>query len=382
MRREPLFTAPFVLCALANGAQGLGFHLFLHFPGYLRDLGAREAEIGLIFAVASVAAIGLRPPLGRTMDRRGRRPLILWGGVANSLVCAAYLTVTELGPWVYAVRIAHGFSEAVLFTTLFTYAADWVPAARRTQGLALFGVSGMLPIALGGALGDAILARADYAALFATATGFAVLSLLLSLPLRDRPLAEPHAEPARGFRAALAQPDLLPLWWLGGVFATALASVFAFLKLYVEDTGLGTVGAFFGAYAASAITERVLLGWLPDRVGPKRVLFPALLALAGGFAALALADSALDVALAGALCGVGHGYTFPILFGLVVTRARSAERGSAMAIYTALFDLGMLAGGPTLGFVIEAAGYGALFSVAAGAIVAGAAVFAVWDRGR
>jgi MFS family permease len=383
MERQRLLTGPFVLCSLANLTQALAFNLFLHFPGFLDRLGTSKVEIGFIFGLASAAAIGARPPIGRSMDLYGRRGVILLGGALNVFVCATYLVVTSVGPLLYANRIVHGLSEAMLFTSLFTYAADCVPAARRNEGLALFGVSGMLPISLGGLLGDTILSRYDYSTLFATAAVLALVSLLLSLPLSDRPRhASPEDERPHGFRAALRNRDLLPLWWIGAVFATALACTFSFLKLFVEDTGLASVGGFFSAYAGAAVVLRLFLGWLPDRLGPKRVLLPALAALATGFAVLAVADQARDVWIAGVLCGLGHGFTFPILFGMVVTRTRDADRGSAMAIYTALFDLGVVLGGPGFGLVIGSAGYAVAFGVAAALVVGGAAVFALWDRGR
>ncbi len=378
-----MLTAPFVLVSVANFAQAVAFSLFLHFPGYLDGLGASEVQIGFIFGLASVAAIGVRPPIGRAMDLRGRRGVILLGGVLNVLVCGLYLGISEIGPALYLNRVAHGLAEAMLFTAMFTYAADCVPARRRTEGLALFGVSGMLPISLGGVLGDWILTRADYSVLFVSAAGLALFSLVLSLPLRDRPRPAPQGDEApRGFLAALGQRDLLPLWWLGAIFATALACTFSFLKLFVESTGLGSVGGFFSAYSGAAIGMRIFLGWLPDRIGPKRVLFPSLAALAMGFVVLAFADRVQDVLLAGALCGIGHGFTFPILFGMVVTRTREADRGSAMAIYTALFDLGVVVGAPGFGFVIGSAGFPSAFVGAAVLIAGGGAIFALWDRGR
>ncbi len=382
MAAEKLFTRPFVFCSLANFAQCLAFNLFLHLPGYLRDLGADELGIGWIFGVASIAAIVVRPPIGRVMDQRGRRIVILTGGVLNVLVCGFYLSVTGIGPWVYTVRILHGLSEALLFTSLFTYAADLVPASRRTEGLALFGVSGMLPIAIAGLLGDAILTGADYGALFRWAIGFAAASLLLSLPLHDHAPSAPGSVPSRGFRAALTQADLLPLWWIGTIFAVSIASAFAFLKTFVESSGIGSVGGFFAAYSGAALTLRLLFAWLPDRVGAKRLLFPALAALALGFLVLAGAADARDVVLAGLLCGLGHGYTFPILFGLVVTRASDADRGSAIAIFTALFDLGLVLGAPLFGWISRSAGYSPMYTTAAGVIVVGSALYAVWDRRR
>jgi MFS family permease len=383
MADERLLNRPLVLCSIASLAHGISFNLFLHLPGFLNELGASDVQIGFIFGITGASAILARPPIGRAMDTRGRRGVILVGNALNIVVCALFLTVDSIGPWIYAIRVLHGIAEAMLFTALFTYAADWVPASRRTQGLALFGVSGMLSMSLGGLLGDMILTRWDYSALFHAALGFSVLSFVVSLPLHDHDrLGASDEEPSRGFAAALGQRDLLPLWWIGAVFAVALASVFAFLKRYVMETGLSTVGDFFTAYTGAAIFLRVFLGWLPDRVGPKRVLFPALLCLALAFVLLGSAQTSRDVVIAGALVGVGHGFTFPILFGMLVTRARDAERGSAMAIFTALFDLGVVIGGPLFGFVIDVGGFGAMFQTAAVAVGVGLLVFILWDRNR
>ena len=169
---------------------------------------------------------------------------------------------------------------------------------------------------------------------------------------------------------------------MGAIFAIALASIFTFLRRYVDDTGLASVGSFFAAYSGAAILLRVFFGWLPDAVGAKRVLFPALALIALALNLMAFAQTTRDVVLAGILFGVGHGMTFPILFGILVNRAREAERGSAMAIFTGLFDAGVLVGGPTFGYLIDSRGYAFMYETAAIALVAGTAVFYVWDRRR
>ena len=381
MRPERLLTRAFLLSAVANFLQSLAFNLYLHLPGFLKDLGADEVRIGFISGMTSATAIAARPWVGRAMDAQGRRIVILIGGAINVIVCALYLTITDIGPWLYAVRIGHGIAEAMLFAALFTHAVDLIPASRRTEGIALFGVSGLLPISLGGLLGDVILRHGTYADLFRASSVFAAASLLLALPLRDSPPAADDL-PARGFFRAVMERDLLPLWFLGSVFATALAAHFIFLKTYVMTTGIGSVGLFFTAYSIAGVLLRLFLGWVPERVGLKRALYPALGLLASGQVLIALAPSARTIVVAGTLCGLGHGFTFPILSALVVSRARAAERGAAMSLFTAVFDGGVLVGGPTLGLIIRSAGYSAMFTSAAALLVAGALVFAVWDRGR
>jgi MFS family permease len=380
--QERLFTRPFALVSLSNFLQGISFALFVHFSGFLAEIGADSVQIGWVYGAMALAAIAVRPAVGAVMDRRGRRPVILAGNLLNVAVVGLYLSVHEMGLWLYCVRVLHGLAEALLFTSLFTYAADHVPPKRLTQGLAVFGVSGMLPMSLGGLLGDLILVRGDYDTLFVTASAFAVAALVFALPLGDRSVATDGASRRGGFWAAARQPDLLPLWWMTAIFALTLAAVFTFIKVFVIDRGIGSAGGFLTSYTAIAILLRILWGDLPDRVGPKRVLLPALVCQASGCLLLASATSSFDILAAGLLCGVGHGYGFPILLALVVSRVDPVRRGSALAFYTGLFDFGVLLGGPGMGWVIDRFGYAVMYRTVAATLLTGALGFLFLDRER
>ena len=376
---ERLLTPAFVLVWIANLLQVMAFFLFVHLPGFLAGLGAGEAQIGVVIATAAVASILLRPAVGGAMDRRGRRPVILAGNIVNITAVSLYLAVGTLGPLLYLVRALHGIGEAALFTALSTYAADVIPATRRTQGLALFGISGLVPLALAGLIGDLLLSSAGYTLLFAVATGFAVAALAACLPLAEPPMpGGPRV--STPMRVTFARPELRPLWWVTFVFAAALAGYFTFIKTHVDQIGTGSVGAFFGAYATVAVAVRVLAGWAPDRLGPRRILYPALGTAAAGFVVLALFPTAAGVTAAGVFLGAGHAYVFPILYSMVVTRAAPRERGTAMAVFTGLFDAGTLVGSPALGMIIVTGGYATMFVVAALWLVVGTVSFARWDR--
>lgn len=374
-----LLTRSFTFAFAGNLLHGLAFFLFIHLPSYLTDLGATPTEVGVLVGVTAVAAIVIRPALGRIMDTRGRRPVILAGGLLNVGVALLYLSVSSIGPWLYLVRIIHGFAIAMTFSGLFTYGADIVPVSRRTEGLALFGVSGLLPIALGGVIGDLLLEQSGFAAVFIASAVFAAIGFGVTTLLVETAIPLPKGEKPGGFLAAIWRPRLLPVWVITASFALALTGYFTFLRTFVDETGIGSVGLFFSCYAGTAIALRIAFAWLPERVGPKRILYPAFGLVVVGFFVLARAQSGVDVAAAGVLCGAGHAYAFPILMGLTVDRASDAGRGSAVALFTALFDVGTLLGGPTLGIVIEQAGYTTMYVSAGVFLAAAVTVFAIWE---
>ncbi len=376
-----LLTPAFVLAAIANLLHSLSFFGYLHFPGYLSDRGASELTIGIVVGTMAASAIALRPAVGSLLDRKGRRVVARVGSVVNVLVTLAYLTLDGIGPWLFVIRIVHGAAEAMLFSVLFTIAADVVPPSRRTEGIALFGISGILPMALSGLIGDVILSWAGYDELFIATTIAAGLGLLCAWPLAEsRPEAGPDAAPQRSFWSVVTQPVLRPLWLMGLSFAAAIASYFTFLKTFVEVTGVGSMGLFYSVYSAAAIVLRIGLGWVPDRVGPRRTLAPAMVATVAGLVVLAYAEGSGGVAVSALLCGTGHAFVFPILSALVVTRAADRDRGVALSMFTALFDLGLLVGAPVLGAVLEQTSYTVMFNVAAGAAGLGGLVYMVWDR--
>lgn len=378
--REPLLTRPFLLASAGHFLHGLSYYFLLALPGFLEKGGATEVQIGVTFGVAGAAAIVARPPLGRFMDTRGRRGVMLGGGATAVAASLAYLLVSGFGPLVVAVRIVHGLAEAMLFASLFAFASDIVPASRRIEGIALFGVSGLVPMAVGSVLSDVILRHGSYDHLFVSAAAAAFAALLLTVPLRESHARLEGGEAPRGVLVSAAERELVPLWIIGLAFATALSGPFVFMKTFVVAKGDGNVAPFFAAYGLTATLVRLVAGGAPERLGPKRVLVPSVVAFLVGLVALMLGPSHLVLAIAGIACGLGHGFVFPILLGLVVERARPSERGAALSVFTALFDAGALVGGPLLGATVRGLGYGPMFGLAAVITTVGTTAFFLLDR--
>ena len=101
-----------------------------------------------------------------------------------------------------------------------------------------------------------------------------------------------------------------------------------------------------------------------------------------GFFVLALAHTPAYVLAAGLLLGAGHGYTFPVLLSLVVTRSATQERGAATAFFMALDWISLLLAGPMVGYAIERVGYGQSFMGVGLTVATGTGMFYVLDHRR
>lgn len=358
--------------------QELSFMLLVHLPGYLSALGATEGRIGVLYAASAVMSLILRPWLGRILDLTRRRTVLLVSAVVNIGVLLGLVTTSEWGPYLWILFLLQRTVMTAMFTTMLTYAADSIPTERRTQGLAIFGLSGLLPIAGGGYLGDVVISLAGFDGLFLTAAGAGLVSWVIVwtfpvLPVRGR-------QPRRSFWAAFSQRNLLPLWFATFLFSVGLESLFTFTRTFVDERQVGTAGLVFGVYGVVAVVTRVGGGRMYDRIPHRPLLVGAISAYGLGVGLMATAQVVPILVLAAATAGMAHGAAFPILSSQVVNRARVNERGSAMATFTAIFDIALLLGAPTVGFVIEAFGYLAAFGGLGVVLVLGAVVYRTWDR--
>ncbi|MDP9495856.1 MAG: MFS transporter [Actinomycetota bacterium] len=358
--------------------QEVSFVLLVHVPGYFEGLGATESRIGILYAAAAVLGLMARPALGRVLDLTHRRTVLLVTGLFNAAVILALATTSVWGLLLWGLFLAQRVLQIALFTTMLTYAADSLPIEHRTQGLALFGLSGLLPIAVGGVAGDVVIDAFGFGALFVVSAAASVVSWLLVWRLPILPIL--GRRPRRGFWASLGQRDLLPLWWVTLFFSIGLETLFTFTRTYVDERRIGSTGLFFGVYGVTAAAMRILGGRHYDRIPQRLFVVGALVSYGLSLAVLALAGAVPLLVAAAILGGMAHGAVFPILTSQVVLRARTAERGSAMAIFTSIFDVALLVAAPAVGFLIDGFSYRVAFGWVAIALGVGAVVYAIWDR--
>jgi len=326
-----------------------------------------------------------RPLVGACLDRFGRRTVLLWSAALNALSYLPFLVLREVGGALFLWTALHEVMWGALFAAYFTYAADLAPAARRAEGIAIFGVAGMLTNGLGPALGEEILRRSSYAVFFCVAIGFALASLAVTtLVPGTRPRTATDVVPRGGAREVLrtiARGGLAPLLAASVLFGAGINAAFFFVAPFTRVLGLERAAPFFGAYATTSVAVRIFGRRLLDRRGPHHVAVPAFLLFAAGLAALAALPRPGVLVLAGITAGAGHGALFPVLNALALERTPARVHGTVVSLYTAALDLGGVIGIPLCGALAEGYGYPTMFVAMGMAGVAGF-LFMVTDPAR
>ncbi|MEQ1507781.1 MAG: MFS transporter, partial [Myxococcota bacterium] len=264
----PMWTRPFALLTAGHFLQAVAGSALILLPVYLDHLGADRTAVGVVMAASALGGLAVRPLVAWTLDRVGRRPTLFAGTAVLTAGMAALGLVDRVGPFVVGVHALIGAGEAALFTGYFTLAADLVPERRRTEGLALFGISGLVPLVINPIAGQLAIAGADFRWFFPALGGLVALSSVTLAPLPETAPGTARPPPsARAVLDALRHRALWPVWLATVVFAGLVALFMAFVTVAAADRGVPDPGVVWLTYAIGAVTVRLVGRGVPDRVG-------------------------------------------------------------------------------------------------------------------
>jgi MFS family permease len=256
-----------------------------------------------------------------------------------------------------------------------TLLADLVPPARRAEAVGIFGVSGLMTIALAPAAGEQLFRAWGFPALFAGSSLLGVGALAMTWATRVPPVAE------SALPTPLGRPFLrsfAPVLTAGFQFGLANSVVFVFLPPFARATGLPRVGPFYLMYTLAAVVVRFVGGGLADRLGRRQVILPSLLALSTGVILLSVMHSTPLLLLVALVNGTAHGFVYPATSALALDLAPRGARGKVLALFNVAVLSGVTMGAFGFGWLVERIGYRPAFVLMGGLLTLGAAAF--WRR--
>jgi MFS family permease len=316
------------------------------------QLGGTELDIGLNLATFSVAAIAVRPLLGKWGDRHGRRALIIGGALLTSAAVLAATLVTNR--WaLLPLRALMGAGEGALFVGAATLVNDLAPAHRRAEAASYFSAAVFLGIGIGPIIGEQLIGEVSFdrglvaAGLFTLAA--AAMATLLDDDRPDRsPDAPPHVIPVNRFHRAALRPGAVLACGIGG-----FATFNAFVPEHARAVGLEGSKWVFALYSVICLVVRVVGARVPERIGLATAVSTALAGLAIGLATIGAVGTPVGLFAGTAVIGVGMSFLYPSLSAIAVNSAPSSDRTQVVSTFTMFFEVGSAIGGLLFGLVAE-----------------------------
>lgn len=341
---------------------------------FIEKIGGDKSIIGIILACLMAGRLVFRPLWGTIIDNYGRKANFLLSGILLPITLFSLSIQTNAGILFAIVCFLYGAGIGGLFSTFFTYVNDLSPSHRRSEVVAIFGLSGFIGMALGPMIGNAVVKHYGFESLLKISSILAIFFIFIpySLPETLKRKKEQKRVPMySAFKQVIKIPSLLPFWSIIFAFGCSLNASRVFLATMAKEFELGSIAQYFTTYALTAIIVRLCAANLADKVGKIKVLIPAVGTQVIAYFILTLTNNPAILILSGFLGGLGHAYIFPILNAMVAEEAGAKLRGMAVSCFSMTSDIGSVFGSIALGVVAKYCGYLWLFRVVVCIIILG-----------
>ena len=364
-----LLTRDFVLVTLATGFFMLSFGATLPIlPRYVsNELGGSDLAVGIVVGSYAVSAIALRPLVGRLGDSHGRRLLIVGGAAITALGMAAHIPADSVALLI-AARLIIGAGQGAVFVGAATLVNDLAPPDRRGEATSWFSIAIYVGLGLGPFIGETLLARASFDAVWVAVTGGMVAASLVGLALpRGLPVTvDDGFEPQiRTGLARLLHPTGVGPGVIVFLGVMGFIGFNTFVPLYGEELGMNDVAGVFLLFSAVVLVVRLGGRKLPDASGPNEVRSVALAASSIGLLGVASWRTTVGLYAFTIVLAVGSALLYPALMAAAVNAAHERERSAVVATFTLFFEFASVAGGGVLGIVASQTSYAGAFVAAA-----------------
>ena len=340
-------------------------------PLHLARIGYSAAEIGLLASLLSLAMGAVELEVGRIAAVLGRRRTLL-AGLALHGIALLWAVEARAAAAIGLALAAVGAARATMWTPLMAGVAEDAAAHARGRAFGTFWSVTSVGFLVGPAVGGFVASlHGDRAAFYlGTALSLAAMPVVLAITNPGRPAAAaPRIRPAE----VLRDRAFLRLCTANHLHYAVSAIWSTFLPLYAATQGLSVlvIGEVFAVQGLTYALCQFPTGRLADRMGPERLIAPAVIGRAAVSLLVPLLHAPGAFLIAGAVYGLLGGIV-PVSFTTLIARITDREHyTSAMGVYNSSGDLGFFVG-PLLG------GAAALFGLPAPFLLCAALGAAAW----
>ncbi len=330
------------------------------------DAGAQLT--GFLAGMFFMVSFAMHPVAGPAMTKIDKRKLLIFVFAVGSIASLGYALFHNIPAFV-AFRFLSGVQYSMVGALIMTLAADHLPEEKLTYGLGIYGIGGAIGTAIAPAIGIWLL---NYGTrLRGEGFGFTLAFLFAAIMLAAAIIPAALLAPDRKTKQEVASAGA----WYKNIFTIhALPTTiliflvmipFSMLNTYMVEFGkthgIAGISVFFTVFAIVLAVSRPMSGFLTDRFGVKKVMYPAFFLFAIAMVLVGTSKSIGTIIIAAALASIGFGSSQPSLQAMSMKVEPPLRRGVASNTIYMGFDLGLFAGPFIGGFIWGEFGYSAMF---------------------
>jgi MFS family permease len=353
----------FMMCGFSFTAFLSAFQLLPTAPFRILELGGSKLSAGLFLGLLTYASAFAAPFMGALADRVGRRRTLVVCGAAIAGCSVAYAGTTDYRV-LLALALLHGIFWAGLLSASAAYITEVIPPERRAEGLGYWGLAGVFAVAAAPSIGLWVFGY-GWVWLCVSVGVLNVAMAVIAWRLDDDRPPQAAMVPAAPWRRDVLEWRVFAVAVTLFLYAFGYGGITSFVALYAEANGVTPRGLYFTIFALTIVVSRPFLGRLADRTGYRRVFLPCLGMIVVGYLLLAAGGTRPWLIASGVAFGIGFGSAYPVFVAYVIHHVGSARRGAAFGAMIAAFDTGIGTGSIVSGAIIQRAGFGAAYAVAA-----------------
>ncbi|HEY6844418.1 MAG TPA: MFS transporter [Thermoanaerobaculia bacterium] len=359
--QEPLFTPAFAgVWVYAFVTFFSAFQLLPAIPFRLLDLGASTAKAGWFLSVYTYASAFSAPLMGSLADHLGRRRLLIVASIVFICFSIAYGLITDFR-LLLVIGAIHGAMWSGLIAAASAIMSDYIPASRRNQGLAWWGLASTAAVAIAPAVGLWVF----HFGWLTLCIELAVLSVLMTLGALLLRSSESRREDAKLVWTEAWDWRVIQTTLTITAVTVGYGGVTSYSAIIAVQRHVTPRAIYLTAFAIAIILFRVFFSHLGDKFGTTRVLFPSLVLIPIAFAVLAIAQQRATMIASATLFGVGLGAAYPALATYILEHTDPERRARTFGSIVWAFDTGIGTGSLVIGAIGGNFGFRAAFLAAA-----------------
>ena len=312
--------------------------------GFTGMLGGTGFVMGVIGGLVNLVSLGCRPVAGNLADKMDEYHLALAGSGLMLIGCIGYCVAPSILVLVLA-RVINGIGYACCSVSMSTWLSILLPKDKIGSGMGLYGTVQALGMAVAPAFGIKIQSMFGYRAVFAVAVLFALVTILVTLLIRNHGIEDHSGEEPRRKGLQLIDSKVVPIALIVMLFTIPYLATQSFLISYVEKKGIAVDTAlFFPLYAVVLVALRSGFRNYFDKVPYRRFLFISMVSSVLALLSLNFMTSDLLMIAAAVFMAGGYGIMCSVSQAGAILLAGPGRRGIANSTYYVGIDLGAALG--------------------------------------